>query len=143
MTDVDLVDALDRIVLAGVAFTARALGETGGPELTFPQWRVLVVLGEGTSGATLSEVAARIGVTLPATTRQLRRMERRGLVHIRRDEHDRRVARASLSADGTRIRASILDHRHEQIARALDDEALAATTSTALERIAAAFERFT
>lgn len=94
MSRSSVTDLLERIVLAGVGLTSRALTEaTKGPDLTFQQWRVVVVIGENAEGATLSEVAARVGVTLPATSRQLRRLERRGLVEIAPDPDDRRAAR--------------------------------------------------
>jgi hypothetical protein len=44
-TDERIVDAVERIILGGVAITARALvGEV--EDLTFPQWRVLTIVGE-------------------------------------------------------------------------------------------------
>ena len=64
------------LVIAGVALTSVAIsGARPGFDLTFPQWRVLVVLGEATDGARIGTVARRVGVTLPATSRQLRRLE--------------------------------------------------------------------
>jgi len=49
-------------VFAGVALTTRALSEARADlDLTLAQWRVLVVLGETEDGATISQVAARIG----------------------------------------------------------------------------------
>lgn len=47
MSDRTLADLLERIVLAGVAITTRALSEASpGFDLTFPQWRALLVVGE-------------------------------------------------------------------------------------------------
>jgi DNA-binding MarR family transcriptional regulator len=142
MTDHDLVDAIDRIVLAGIALTARALTEASGPDLTFPQWRVIVVLGESEEGATVSEVATRIGVTLPATSRQLHRLERRGLVEMAPDEHDRRAARATLTAEGTQIRELIMPYRHERIAQTIADAGLDGADAGQLERVAQALNKF-
>ncbi len=116
MTDRTLADLLEDIVLAGVGLTTRALAEAApGIELTFPQWRVLVVLGEQANGVTVSEAAGRIGVTVPATSRQLRRLAGRGLVEIGPDERDRRAARARLTAPGQAARAAILDYRRKRI----------------------------
>ena len=64
MTDIGVVHALERLVVAGVA----------------------LVLGGASDGPTISQVLRRIGVTLPAISRQLRRLVRRGLVEISRDE---------------------------------------------------------
>src|SRR5664279_6626766 len=72
---------LERIAVGAVGLTTRALAEADtGFELTFPQWRALLVLGAGDDGARIGEVATRVGVTVPATSRLLRRLERRGLV---------------------------------------------------------------
>ena len=107
-----IVDDLERIAVGSVGLTTRALaGADAGIELTFPQWRVLLVLGEGEDGARIGEVAARVGVTLPATSRLLRRLERRGLTTLTVDEQDRRATRARLTDHGRAVRAAILDHR--------------------------------
>lgn len=119
MAERSLAESLERLVFAGVALTTRALSEaTPGLELTLPQWRVLVVLGEADDGATVSEVAARIGVTVPATSRQLRRLERRGLVAVAPDEHDRRATRVRLTSNGWSVREAIIGHRRARIAEA-------------------------
>jgi DNA-binding MarR family transcriptional regulator len=120
MSGATLAELLERIVLAGVGLTTRALAEaTPGLDLTFPQWRVLVVLGDSSQGATVSEVAARIGVTVPATSRQLRRLARRGLLEIRPDTHDRRAARATLTTAGRSARERILGFRRRHLAESL------------------------
>jgi len=103
---------LERIVKGSVSLTTLALEEAGaGFELTFPQWRALLVLGEGEDGARIGEVAARVGVTLPATSRLLRRLERRGLTTLAVDEQDRRATRARLTDRGRAVRAAIIAHR--------------------------------
>ncbi|HEX7400010.1 MAG TPA: MarR family transcriptional regulator [Candidatus Limnocylindrales bacterium] len=103
---------LERIVVGAVGLTTRALAMADtGFELTFPQWRALLVLGEGDDGARIGEVAARVGVTLPATSRLLRRLERRGLTALAPDERDRRATRARLTIRGRGVRAAILEDR--------------------------------
>ena len=80
MSDPVFLDSLESIIMAGVALTTEALADAAhDTELTLPMWRVLVVLGSSDDGATVSEVAGRIRVTVPATSRQLRRLARRGL----------------------------------------------------------------
>ncbi len=107
---------LERIVVGAVGLTTRALAQADtGFELTFPQWRALLVLGQGEDGARIGEVAARVGVTLPATSRLLRRLERRGLTALAPDELDRRATRARLTGRGRGVRAAILDHRRAAI----------------------------
>lgn len=132
---------LERLIVAGVAITTRALAEaTPGLDLTFPQWRTLLVVGESPDGATVSEVAARVGVTLPATSRQLRRLSDRGLIEIGPDEHDHRAARARLSTRGNVVRDAILRHRREQIAATAAGLQIEATALDALIRVADAFD---
>jgi DNA-binding MarR family transcriptional regulator len=141
-TATDLTRILDRIVIGGVAITTRALGDaTPGLDLTFPQWRSLLVVGEGGTGITISQVAARIGVTVPATSRHLRRLARRGLVDIERDRDDRRALRISLTAEGVRVRSLILANRTEQIARLAAPFAPSAEALEILSGLADAFDR--
>jgi DNA-binding MarR family transcriptional regulator len=143
MTDDSLADLLERIVLAGVGLTTRALAEAApGVELTFPQWRVLLVLGEGKDGATVSEVASRIGVTVPATSRQLRRLARRGLVDVGPDEHDRRAARARLTSAGEETREAILAYRSRRIGEQAAQLRVPRATLEDLAKIADAFDTY-
>ncbi|HEX7398592.1 MAG TPA: MarR family transcriptional regulator [Candidatus Limnocylindrales bacterium] len=107
---------LERIAVGAVGLTTRALAQADtGFELTFAQWRALLVLGEGEEGARIGEVAARVGVTLPATSRLLRRLERRGLTTLAADQQDRRATRARLTDRGRAVREAILTHRRATI----------------------------
>ena len=140
MPQEDLVDAVDAIIMAGVAMTSAALSRaTAGQELTFPQWRVLVILSEP-AGLPVTEVARRISVTLPATGRQLRRMEERGLLTLEPDELDRRVTRARLTSIGVAVRASIMVERRDRIRRVLEDLEPGPSMTRSVARIAAALE---
>jgi DNA-binding MarR family transcriptional regulator len=136
---------LERIAVGAVGLTTRALAEADtGFELTFPQWRVIVVLGERADGARIGEVAARVGVTIPATSRLLRRLERRGLVVLAVDEQDRRATRARLTDRGLAVRTAILRHRRavlrEVVATLSDPERL--DLADGLGAIAAGLDRF-
>lgn len=140
-----LADELERIVVGAVGLTTLALTDADtGFELTFPQWRALLVLGEDSDGARIGEVAARVGVTLPATGRLLRRLERRGLTTLSVDELDRRATRARLTERGRTVRAAILARRRavlRDVAAGLahPDEI---GFQSGLRAIAAEFERF-
>jgi DNA-binding MarR family transcriptional regulator len=141
-----LAQLVERIAVGAVSLTARALAEADpGAELTFPQWRAIVVLGERADGARVGEVATRVGVTIPATSRLLRRLERRGLVALRVDEQDRRATRARLTDGGAAVRAAILEHRQgvlrEVVARLGDPERH--SLADGLAAIAAELDRFT
>lgn len=142
MSDAPLAALIERIVLAGVALTSRALTDASpGFDLTFPQWRVIVVLGERPDGATVSEVAERIGVTVPATSRQLRRLARRGLVAVSPDHADRRATRARLTDEGLLARTRILEYRRSRIVAAVGDLRPSRATLATVEQAAEALER--
>ncbi len=141
-----LTDDLERIVVGAVGLTTRALAQADtGFELTFPQWRALLVLGESDDGARIGEVAVRVGVTLPATSRLLRRLERRGLTTLAVDELDRRAMRARLSDRGRAVREAILDYRRAAIrdlARVLPEPG-PLSLADGIRAIAIEFTRFT
>jgi DNA-binding MarR family transcriptional regulator len=141
----ELVVELERVVIGAVGVTTRALTQAApGVELTFPQWRALLVVGERADGARVGEVAARVGVGLPATSRLLRRLERRGLLRLAMDETDRRATRAQLTTQGWEVRGAILGFRRHALReiatalRAADQGAL----GSVVETMAAEFDRF-
>ena len=137
-----IVDAVERIVFAGVALTARALADARAElDLTLTQWRVLVVLGETEDGATISQVASRIGVTLPATSRQLRRLEQRGLVDVNPDQRDRRATRVRLTRVGRSARDAVVSSRRAKIAQVVSALDLDPAITTQLKRIADALDQ--
>lgn len=114
------IGSLEAIIMAGVAMTVEVLAD--GPneaELTLPMWRVMVVLGRAQEGATVSEVARRIRVTVPATSRQLRRLADRGLVDLAVDDRDHRAVRARLTQAGIASRRRTMDVRRERLEVAL------------------------
>ena len=116
MRNDDLAQVLEQIAVGAVGVTTRALAEaTPGFEMTFPQWRALLILGAEPDGARLSEVAGRVGVTLPATGRLLRRLERRGLLALETDPDDRRATRARLTEAGQATRDAILAYRRRML----------------------------
>ncbi len=122
MIDPELLDVIERIVVAGVAMTNESLGRSRpNLELTLQQWRVMVVLGDAPEGHPVGEISQLIAVTLPATGRQLRRLEQRGLVTLARDPHDRRVTRVRLTEAGISARESIVADRRAIIGEAMRD----------------------
>lgn len=138
MDDTHLIDSIEMIIVAGVAMTNAALSRApAGHELTFPQWRVLVILADA-DGLPVNEISRLIEVTLPATGRQLRRLEQRGLVHLDPDQRDRRVTRARLTEAGRATRASITEQRRALIQEAVSDLGIDAAARRALVRIASA-----
>lgn len=134
--DDEVIDALEAIVMAGLAITTEVLASGDAGDLTLPMWRVLVVLGGDPDGATISEVARRIRVTVPATSRQLRRLAGRGLVSLGVDERDHRAVRARLSDRGVALREDVLRRRREILAQALATVELSTTAGQDLRRLA-------
>src|SRR3954447_10433805 len=126
MRDDELAQVLERITVGAVGVRTRAPAEaTPGFEMTFPQWRALLILGAAQDGARVSEVAARVGVTLPATGRLLRRLERRGLLALATDADDRRATRARLTEEAPVSRDAILAYRRrllDEVARVVIEQ---------------------
>jgi DNA-binding MarR family transcriptional regulator len=139
------IGALERIVIGAVGITTQALAQAAPDvELTFSQWRALLILGDPPSGRRVGEVAARVGVTLPATSRLLRRLDRRGLVALAPDEADRRATRATLTGQGAGVRDAILAFRRAAL-RDVAEHATAAGRGIAgpeIDSLAASFERY-
>lgn len=141
LTEPAVAESLERIIFAGVALTTVAFTKAQPDfELTFPQWRVLVVLGAARDGVRISEVARLVGVTLPATSRQLQRLARRGLVTVGRDERDRRAALARLTPDGRAARDAILAYRKARIVEITTPFESNASLRRELDRIADALD---
>jgi len=135
-TDQRVVDAVERIILGGVAITARALGGEI-KDLTFPQWRVLTIIGEQEASVHVSGVGQRVGVSAPSASRLLRRLEDRGLIELKRDAVDRRFMRVRLTAAGQAARSHVIERRRVLIRDALGalDGALPADVPSALGAI--------
>ena len=129
MSDPSFLDSLESIIVAGVALTTEALADAAhDTELTLPMWRVLVVLGSSEDGATVSEVARRIRVTVPATSRQLQRLAKRGLVSLMVDDQDRRAMRARLTPAGSEFREQVMGSRRQRLRVALGPLVVSPTT---------------
>jgi DNA-binding MarR family transcriptional regulator len=136
---------LERVAVGAVGLTSRALAEAApGTELTFQQWRALLILGEDPGGARVGQVATRVGVTLPATSRLLRRLERRGFVALATDEVDRRATRAQLTIRGNEVRSAILRYRGAALRPIADRmrQLDAGTAGSTVEALAEAFGSF-
>lgn len=127
--------------MGAVSVTARAVADAA-PELSLLQWRVLVVLADAPDGATVTDVAARIGSRLPATSRLLARLRTRGLIAARKDEHDGRVTHVALTTDGEALWRRVVERRRVDLRAALDSIGLAPDDEAVVDRLARAFEAF-
>lgn len=135
------VEALERIVIGGVALTTTALAKAEpGFEVTLQQWRVLMILAERAAPMTVSRVAAATGVTLPATSRQLRRLEARGLVTLAEDPDDRRATRVALTPAGEAFRTAVLAYRRQRLMAIVERLHLTTAVEGALAEVADALQ---
>lgn len=133
-------------MVGAVGLTSRALAEAAPDvELTFPQWRALVIVGDSDGGVRVGRVAERIGITSPATGRLLRRLSQRGLVTLTADDDDRRATVARLTPLGRQTRTAIVAYRRQALRSLAED--MPADEHEHLVRAAAAiadaFARFT
>lgn len=136
-----VVDWLEGIVFGGVALTAAALeNATDGQDLTFTQWRAILFVGETENGCRVGEVAGLLHASLPTTSRLLRRLERRGLLSLERDEQDRRATRARLTEQGGHLRSSVLAYRRSQIAAIVDEVRPPVAADRVLRELSARFD---
>lgn len=136
----DALDALERLAVGAVAATSLALARSG-VELTFAQWRVLVVLASRRDPVAVGEVADRIGSAASPASRLIARMRARGLLRTERDPRDRRVTRVRLSDEGLEVWRLVVSRRRELLATALAGcGGLRGRTAAALQRLGTALE---
>jgi MarR family transcriptional regulator, organic hydroperoxide resistance regulator len=139
----DVLEALELIVFGAIGMTSFALADASASELTLSQWRALVVVGR-TDGLRVGEVAVRVGMSMPAASRLLRRLERHGYVVTARDEGDRRATLVRLTAEGSRVRKAVIDRRRALLNDAVASHArrLPKDLSGGLKVLAEAFDRY-
>jgi DNA-binding MarR family transcriptional regulator len=129
---------LERIVVASVAVTARALADVA-PELTLVQWRVLVLV-DRPGGIPVGSIAAALGTKIASASRLVGRLRQRGLVQTRRSEDDARVVLVSMTAQGLDLRNRVVDRRRRELHAAIADARLTPAAAPLLERLATVLE---
>ena len=87
-------------------------------------------------GLTQSELSKRVGASRPTTLDQLRRMEYRGLVNLRRGDADRRLVRVFLTAEGRALKTKLLPFAQQN-----HDDALAGFTPEEITALMDALRR--
>jgi DNA-binding MarR family transcriptional regulator len=137
----DLVGVLEHLVMGSVAITARAIAAADA-ELTFMQWRVLLVVGECEDGQAVGEIAARIGAHASPASRVVSRLKRRGLVSTDKTDLDKRVVCVRLTEAGSDLRTRVLNQRGRDLADVLQIVSMTPEESEPLARLARAFEPF-
>jgi DNA-binding MarR family transcriptional regulator len=71
-------------------------------------------------GATMQELANRLGAKAPAMSQIIDRLARRGLVERRTDKQDRRVCRLHLTASGRSLLQRAREGQDERLVQALE-----------------------
>jgi DNA-binding MarR family transcriptional regulator len=84
-----------------------------GSGLNFPQMKVLVALAGETDaeGATVKEISAQVGLSLPSASRTVDDLVKRALATRSEDPNDRRVRRVGLTAEGHEIADELMAAR--------------------------------
>ncbi len=137
----DLVTILERLVVGSVAITARAIAQAGA-ELTFMQWRVLLVVGEHDEGAAVGEIAGRVGAHASPASRLIARLKRRGLLRTDRDSQDRRVVCVRLTEPGRELRTRVLAQRRFDLDECLRIASITTAETEGVSKVARSFEQF-
>jgi DNA-binding MarR family transcriptional regulator len=130
---------VERLVVASVGITARALGEVA-PDLTLVQWRVVVLVDVAGSIA-IGALAAALDSKIAAISRLVSRLRRRGLVETHRGDEDARVVLVSLTEQGRDLRRRVVERRRDDLRRAIDAADLPAEATIVVDRLAAVLER--
>jgi DNA-binding MarR family transcriptional regulator len=139
---IEAVDVLELMARATIDVTTRVLADaTPGLDLSLLQWRALVVIGDDATGARVGQVGERVGMPLPAASRLVQRLRRRGLVHLERDSDDGRAMRVRLTHVGHQTRSSVLARRRHLISEALGQTLLPAEAVQGLRIVAERFDR--
>jgi DNA-binding MarR family transcriptional regulator len=129
--------ALELLSFGLVAVTARALQEvTHAEQLTFLQWRILVVLGFATDGLRVADLASRIGASRPSTSRLVRRLGARDWVVASVDPVDRRAVRLRLTDAGAALRAKVVSQRNAIIRETINERHAEPAVASAVAGIA-------
>jgi len=98
------------IYSAAHAFTAAYKPMLDAIGVTYPQYLVLLVLWE-TDGSSVSQIGAKLNLDSGTLTPIMKRLEARGFLSRRRDEHDERIVRAVLTRKGISTRKEAIDIR--------------------------------
>jgi DNA-binding MarR family transcriptional regulator len=109
----DLVDAVMTASRALLAVSARSLAEVD-EDVTLPQYRALVVLGQHGPRRPV-DLAAALSVTPPTATRMCDRLASKSLVVRDRSEKDRRAVSVSLSRAGQQLVNEVTARRRAEL----------------------------
>ena len=101
--------------------------EVAEQDMSFSQLKTLVLLAEHAETLSVKDVAERLGISLPAASRAVDQLVRRGLAERAEDPIDRRVKRVRTTRKGDRLVERLIAARMRSFERLLE-------TFTATER---------
>jgi DNA-binding MarR family transcriptional regulator len=116
-----VLDQLDELAVEIGSATNTAITEVGAGELSFPQWRLVAVLGSATGPMRPNEIAARMSASMPSTSRLVHRLRRRGLISSARDPRDGRGRLISLTPKGAALKSGVVARRRALMEACLAD----------------------
>jgi DNA-binding MarR family transcriptional regulator len=135
----EITDALEAIAAGSVAMTNAALEQAGGHALSVEQWRAILLVGEDGDDRRISEIARSVSVTVPATSRLLRRLAVRGLVSLDPDPRDARATICRLTDRGSALRRAVVDHRRRLLRGIAARVGASRASAAAITRLGHAF----
>lgn len=91
----------------------------GESDVTAAQFRVLRIIGQ--ERVTLGDISGSINSKLPAAARLLRRLEVKGWIEKKQDEHDRRVFWLELTHEGRKLVDS-MEKRRDRVIKEMFDK---------------------
>lgn len=138
-----VLDQLESLAVELVSVTNSAIAEVVGGEVSFPQWRLLMVLGSAPGPLRLQEIARRVSASMPSASRLVERMERRGLVVSAPDPRDGRGRLISLAERGAQMRVQVIARRRAMIEEGLSSFDATQDVAEALARIVEGLARRT
>ncbi|MET0966272.1 MAG: MarR family transcriptional regulator [Nakamurella sp.] len=86
-------------------------------ELSFSQFRSLLILSQENAPAPIHEIAEKLHLSVAANGRNLDRLVKEGLVERQEDEFDRRIKPISLSASGRSMITGFHQQRRSHMLR--------------------------
>lgn len=103
-------------------------------DLSVPQFRTLLFIRRN-SGASLSDVAEHLGLTLPSASKKIDGLVARNLVKRQGSQHDRRRIHLTLTSDGEALLAKARQETQAHLA-----ERLAVLPPTEIEEVIGAMQ---
>ena len=96
------------------------LREASELELTFTQFKVLMLLAHEPEELSVKDVSERLGISFPAASRAVEPLVKRGIVERAEDPLDRRVKRVRTTKEGDRLVERLIATRIKSFEQLLD-----------------------